>query len=180
MEWFVGLGLLGFGLVYGLIFRRRFDRPGGLAALAPLSGTFYWFWTAPDFRFGLGFLGGLVILGASFALAAVAPYTAVRSGVVWLLLAGCGGWTVYRLAGDGGAGAAEWARLTPIPIAPVEAAMTRDGRRIWETQDRNLCWATPIPCAPRNIAGQPETSKIRWRPLLGSDLPKAAGDSGAR
>jgi hypothetical protein len=118
----------------------------------------YWFWSAPDVRFGSGYLAAAGILGLSVACAAYFHETdlfrrlALEAVAVSVLLG------ISALAQSGNTWTMENRSVFALRTAP-------GGKSIWVTvSDRggsSHCWDHPLPCTPYF---EPEKLKrIRWR-----------------
>jgi uncharacterized MnhB-related membrane protein len=130
-----------------------------MAAFAGLCSCLaYWFWSAPDVRFGCGYLVAAGILGLSVACAAHFPDTDFTrrlplDAIVVSVLLGAGG-----LVQSGNT----WT----VKDRPAIAMRTAPGgKSIWVTQSDHeggdQCWDHPLPCTP---SLSPENLKrVRWR-----------------
>jgi hypothetical protein len=169
--WAVALGLA--GLVYRIFLRiygveaGEFDLSIGLAAVASLLGIAYWFWAAPDPRFGLGFLGSFAIVMVSFTLASLLPEAQIRAFVAPLVLTGAACWTLYSASDK------EWVKLPAIPRIAVVPRAAPGGQRVWVPSKGDQCWDNPIPCTPASQFVPDWLAKVRWRPFTSPMPPKA-------
>jgi hypothetical protein len=130
-----------------------------VAACAGLGGCLaYWFLSAPDVRFGYGYLAAAGILGLGIACAAYFPDTDFTrrlplDAIVVSVLLGAG-----ALVQSGNT----WT----VKDRPAFALRTAPGgKSIWITQSDHeggdQCWDHPVPCTP---SFSPENVKrVRWR-----------------
>lgn len=149
-----------FGGIAGCItavVQRRVCRPVIAAYAGILLCLAYWFWSAPDVRFGSGYLATAGILGLSMACAAYFPDTALvgrlaLDAVALSVLLG-----IASLMQLGNTWAIENRTSYTMRIGP-------DGRQIWVPYgkyDNMHCWDHPLPCSPYF---EPENLKrVRWR-----------------
>ena len=158
-NWSARLFLLG-GIAgcVSMLARVRVSRLVG-AAFAGLGLCLaYWFWSAPDVRFGSGYLAAAGILGLSVACAAYFhetdffPRLALEAVVVSVLLG------IAGLAQSGNTWTIENRSVFALRTAP-------GGKPIWVTVGdyggSYHCWDHPLPCTPYF---EPEKLKrIRWR-----------------
>ena len=140
---------------------------GGAAALSSRGGarsflfTFavaacgagFWFLSAPDPRFGLGFLHALALLPIAFALSRVRALGRLSARIAIALVLGAGACSfVYTT------GVYRFAVLRPwpiplldwpaIPIAHTEARTTDSGYEVNVPVEGADCMAAEIPCTP--------------------------------
>lgn len=162
------IALLGGGVaaVILALFARRLTRRQAstwlLPLVAPAAGVFYWFFTAPDPRFGLAYIWSLSLLVLAGGLAAIlAPLEGMRPlrrraavlalGLsIFALLAYGPVFNQYR----GGYGAA--LRIWSVPLAPapsLQRNVTANQAVIWSPATGNQCWDAPLPCTPYYHAG---------------------------
>jgi hypothetical protein len=118
----------------------------------------YWFITAPDVRFGSGYLttGGLLAL--SVVCAAYFPETDVMRRLTVR--------TVALSALLGIAGLVQWGnRWTIQPMPAVVARMAPGGKSIWVTQSDqqggDQCWDHQLPCTP--YFNSANLNRVQWR-----------------
>ncbi|HYF49711.1 MAG TPA: hypothetical protein VEJ63_09915 [Planctomycetota bacterium] len=131
----------------------------GVAAI----GVFFWFLTAPDLRFGLGFIFALGLVVLAFGLEKASHNRAIRAGVCATVL----GLVVLR----GGL-------RTTLPQAslvnwPSQQSIECEQRRLNNGEIVNVpkygdqCWNSPLPCAPSTVLNpdlriqRDESGKIR-------------------
>jgi hypothetical protein len=130
-----------------------------VAACAGLGGCLaYWFLSAPDVRFGYGYLAAAGILGLGIACAAYFPDTDFTrrlplDAIVVSVLLGAGG-----LVQSGNTWTVKDRPAFTLRTAP-------GGKSIWITQSDHeggdQCWDHPVPCTP---SFSPENVKrVRWR-----------------
>jgi hypothetical protein len=111
------------------------------------AGVAFWFFSAPDPRFGLGFLLAAALLPLAFALSAVsargvAPTVIAVVAISFVAVNGVigtalrHGWPIPALT---------WPAL---PIARTERKVTLSGYEVEVPLDGSQCWASPIPCTP--------------------------------
>lgn len=143
------------GIAALLLARRRPPVPEStrpaLAALAvALASTLFWFWSAPDPRFGYGALYVLAALPLAAALPRLGLAEWPRrvrvalAGALGFGLAGAGG--VFLLAG---AGFRPTLLVPPAPPRPaVEERRTLEGESVNVPIGDNRCWDAPLPCTP--------------------------------
>jgi hypothetical protein len=151
-----------------------------VALLVSLVGLAYWFFGAPDPRFGLGFLiaapamtfafmagwGGLD--GKSSVGRIVTPLVAVA--VFFAAFIQC-----YKLYGEGHA-ACVWEHK---PVPPVRTSVTAGGVKVKIPLEGNQCWDVTPPCAPSAISalsrsrflGHVMYSHFDLSPATASDAP---------
>jgi len=125
-------------------------RPVVATLAAALASTLFWFWSAPDPRFGYGALFVLAALPLSVALPRLglaAWPRRVRMALAGMLGAG--------LIAAGGAfllaGAAFRPRFLSPPALPeptVEGERTLEGDMVYVPVGDNRCWSAPLPCTP--------------------------------
>ncbi len=143
------------GITALLLARRRppvpeAARPALAALAAALASTLFWFWSAPDPRFGYGALYVLAALPLSAALPRLGLAEWPRrvrmalAGALGFGLAGAGG--VFLLAGAG----FKPTLLVPpaLPRPAVEERRTLEGERVNVPVGDNRCWDAPLPCTP--------------------------------
>lgn len=118
----------------------------------------YWFLSAPDVRFGSGYLAAAGILGLSMACAAYFTDTDPMQRLILHAVA------VSVLLGT--AGLVQSGNTWTIKDRPAFTMRTAPGgKSIWVTQaghgGSDQCWDHPLPCAPYF---EPEKLKrVRWR-----------------
>jgi uncharacterized MnhB-related membrane protein len=118
----------------------------------------YWFLSAPDVRFGSGYLAAAGILGLSFACAAYFPDTDLMRRLTLDAVA------VSVLLGT--AALVQSGNTWTIQNRPAFAMMTAPGgKSIWVTvgdyPGSKHCWDHPLPCSP--YFDPEKLKRIRWR-----------------
>jgi len=133
---------------------RATTRSFAAAFAVALCGAIFWFLTAPDPRFGLGFLFALALLPLAFAASRARLFAAPRAGVVLgCALSACA--VCLLLTND----TLKLARQRPWPIPAVSWPLLPVARTVTRTTlsgfEVNIpvsgprCWAAPLPCAPK-------------------------------
>jgi hypothetical protein len=162
LRWALLLGLCAIG--YRFLARKGPDRPSLRIAAVLAGGIAFWFWAAPEPRYGIGFLAAMGILGAAMAAGSLVSRQSARLPVLAVLLVGVAAWTV--LAAAGGA----WRKLPAIPpVAARPSLITIDGPwgvpiRAPEGHD-DRCWDAPLPCLPLNSFDPLALRRVKWRTL---------------
>jgi hypothetical protein len=115
----------------------------------------YWFFTAPEVRFGAGYLLAAGLLGVSMACAAVFHRPALAARVplvlgIFMLLSG------VRLL-------AQRSVLPPTsrPTTLMYRLRSPTGQGIWVPRSGDQCWDHPLPCTPNVNADA--WGRVRWR-----------------
>ncbi len=124
----------------------------------------FWFWSAPDPRFGAGYLGAMLILCLAFTAASLFAAPKARGVGTAVLVPGMAAWMVHlALIND-------WWKLPVIPPKTLPFAMrTVDGpwgiplRAPDQTNDQ--CWDTQLPCMPWSYLEPIYLERVRWRTL---------------
>jgi hypothetical protein len=152
MLFLVPLGLL------SALPRRRFEAGEGrslvVIAAGLAGGVIFWFSTAPDPRFGRGFILAAALLGASLTASAIAGYPRFAKYVPALILAGM---TMVSIRGLGRVSADF---LYAPPSAATYQVKGPGGRRIFVPKSREQCWDHPLPCTP--YFNESALSRVRW------------------
>jgi hypothetical protein len=125
-------------------------RPAVLTLAAALASTLFWFWTAPDPRFGYGALYVLAALPLASALPRLGLAgwpPRVRITVAGIFGAGLAGAGAAFLLGGAGFRAA---LLAPpkLPDPEVREERTVGGDVVFVPARDNRCWNGPRPCTP--------------------------------
>ncbi len=117
----------------------------------------YWFFSAPDVRFGSGYLATAGILGLSIACASYFGYFRSTGFVQRLTLEAI---AVSMLIGA--AGLLKFGNTWDIRNPPAFVRMTAPGgRSVWVPQGVDQCWDRQLPCTPYF---NPEAlERVRWR-----------------
>ena len=167
--------LLGVGaIIYCFLARKKIDRASPRIAAILAVGIAFWFWAAPDPRFGIGYLAAMGILSAAVAAGSLVARQRARSTVVAVLLAGMAAWTAHAAASGA------WGNLPAIPpVTPKRAIITINGAwgvpiRVPEGKD-DRCWDTPLPCIPWYSFAPSDFQKVYWRTLKVRDPSVRAG-----
>ena len=137
------------GLIAALVQRYFRRQPADLPVLIAAAGLtvclLFWFLSAPDTRFGQGYilaaaiLGGAVTLAACFGqprLVSYAPILLAAALGIFVLSAGYYGRIQIDYLG--------WV----LPDAPAYEYKDNRGYRIFVPKGGNQCWTHPIPCTP--------------------------------
>jgi hypothetical protein len=122
--------------------RSRDDRALIAAGLAACLG--FWFWSAPNVRFGMGFILAAALFGLSLAGAAWLHHPRFYSytpQVLILLMAllGLRGLMLPRRVEN---------FIPAIPEATVYQVRTPQSTRLWVPRNGDQCWAHELPCTP--------------------------------
>ena len=156
------LGVCAIG--YRFLARKSIDgAPMRIAAILA-GGIAFWFWAAPDPRFGMGFLAAMGFLSVAVAAGSLVAWQSARLAVIPILLVGVAAWTVRATASGA------WRNLPAIPpVEPKLSIITIDGAwgipiRAPEGHD-DQCWDTPLPCMPLNSFDGSALRRVRWRSL---------------
>lgn len=152
-------------LIAGLLWvvaRKRNPRPDEtesycIPAIAPFIGIGYWFVTAPDLRFGQGFIWSLVLLVFSSGVFRV--WNAYRlfgrkqekaslllSAVTVIVLARFASITFFEPPRPGMM--YSWPEVPTVPADKVQAQTTKEGVLLFTPGSGGQCWNHDIPCAP--------------------------------
>jgi hypothetical protein len=118
-----------------------------------LGGTAFWFFSAPDPRFALGFLFSVALLPLAFAAsrARLLSSPAARVSLIIAIVGGAAGFVeasgVWRLAVR-----RPWPIPTvtwpPLPLARTATRVTDAGYELAVPVEGDQCWASPLPCTP--------------------------------
>jgi hypothetical protein len=127
----------------------------GLVVRQLLACLAYWFFTAPEVRFGSGYLLKAVLLGVSMACAAVLHRPAVEARVpmvlgVFMLLSGA------RLLAHRSV-----VSQAPHPETLMYQLRSPTGAGIWIPRTGDQCWDHPLPCTPN--MNKDAWGRVRWR-----------------
>lgn len=175
------------GTLLVLVGVARSGRRHAMRAVAPFgptlrlcfAGLAVWFVSAPDVRFGLGFLVSGAVALAAAGLGALRlrvdwPWWARRWHVLCLAaLATQGFAALERLRARGRLG---WPDIRP---ARVHREKTAQGREVWVVdRGSDQCWATTPPCTPSFDPGLQQGEWL-WRPAFWSGPARdSAGGAG--
>jgi hypothetical protein len=133
------------------------ERPS--IALVPAAiysiGILFWFFQAPDLRFGYGLFGGLAIVlaGSRVKIWKQAPIAAFLMLVYFVLQEN----SIFHPKWD------DWQRSWPqIPVQSKVVKLNTSGQifNVPKTTDR--CWALPRPCTPNFRGTLREKHFVRW------------------
>ena len=175
--------LLAAGIVVGVAASRR---PAGKSCARPLpvflaatASTLFWFWSAPDPRFGYGALFVLAALPLAVALPRLGlPDVSLRTrriaagvAAVGVALAGL----VYVIAGSGVRPSAVVPPGVPHPV--VKELRTLGGESVF-VPVRDGCWDAPRPCTPSFDPRLVVDRDLQGRPRVFSLAPLPAAASG--
>jgi hypothetical protein len=146
----LGAGIAGLLLGRGRASEGSSGRPAALTLAAALASTLFWFWWAPDPRFGYGALFVLAVLPLAVSLPKLG-LAAWPGRVRMALAAGLGAslttaGAAVLLAGAG----LRLAILSPpaLPEPVVEEERTVDGDTVLVPVLDDRCWNAPLPCTP--------------------------------
>jgi len=135
------VGSLAFAFAGKRIQRARDDLP--LIAVGLAFSLAYWFWSAPDVRFGRGFIFAAAIFGFSLAGAAWLHYPRFYSHTPQVLTLVMVLWAFHSLLHLG-----VYRYYSPIPDVPVYQIEAPHGVGLWVPQKGDQCWAHELPCTP--------------------------------
>ena len=166
----IGLQLLGtIFLLASLLRRRPLRYPKDsfvLPLLISIGGIAFWFVTAPDPRFGYGYLLSFVLLVLCFGLTEIGFSrldgkwrAVVFAGVLLALFARAGTEITPSIRTGHLTG---WPQIPEVRLVHME---TTEGVRIYAPAEGDQCWAAPLPCTPN-----PDL-KLRTKPSE-AGLPK--------
>jgi hypothetical protein len=162
LRWALLLGICAIGCRF--LARKKTDPASPRIAAILAGGIAFWFWAAPDPRFGIGFLAAMGILSVAVAAGSLVSWQSARLAAIAVLLAGVAAWTVRAAAGDA------WRKLPAIPpLAPKLSLITIDGP--WGVPVRvpgepgDQCWDAPLPCLPWYYFDPAALRKVMWRTL---------------
>ena len=154
------------GLLLAFLARRRIEPPVLYVAAFVVGCVGWWFWAAPDPRFGAGAIASLSIVSLGLALWWVPLKPLVRRVTVYLLVAS----VVVLAIRDATQRDLRWA--PSIPPAPVKVVPGPNGVAIRiTTGGSQQCWDQPIPCAPAFHEDQQAFAKVRWPHLPSTPQP---------
>lgn len=115
----------------------------------------FWFWGAPNPRFGAGFILAASLFGLSLAGAAwlhQRRFHSVTPQLLILLMVPLGLRGLVHLRTD--------SFVSAIPEAAVYQLQTTQGTRLWVPRTRDQCWSHELPCTPYvNLA---VLGRVRW------------------
>jgi hypothetical protein len=135
-------------------------RAGWAWALVPLlAGVAYWFFSAPEFRFGAGYWwgSGLLLLAAGLfrlrdriaprarrRFQQIATVALISAFGVWLALPAAVTAAYFIQAGP----AQFWLQWPPVPTPPLVRQGTSSGQAVYQPATGVQCWLAPLPCTP--------------------------------
>lgn len=143
--------------------RKRIDSAFLWITAVLLACIGYWFWAAPDPRFGNGYLTSLGLLWLSYSLTGLPGLEPRRRGTIVVLIAAIAGWNVRALS-DGG-----WQMMRSIPRPTATQIAASAGTKIWVPNSTNSCWNIPIPCIPQESVDQNAFRRVFWRSFRNAD-----------
>jgi hypothetical protein len=126
-----------------------------LIAAGLTAGLAFWFWNAPDVRFGAGFILAAALFGISFAGAVWLHQSRFYSyvpQVLILLMALLGLRDLVRLRVEN--------FFYAIPEAVVYQLRTNQGGQLWVPRAGDQCWAHDLPCTPH--VSSAVLTRVRW------------------
>jgi hypothetical protein len=163
------LGVAAVAFTDGQVRRRQPRDDLALISIGLAACLGFWFWSAPDLRFGAGFILAAALFGLSLAGAAwlhqwrfhsFTPQLLILLMVLWGLRG-----IMQHLRAD--------SFLAAIPEAAVYQLQTTQGTRLWVPRTGDQCWSHELPCTPYvNLAVLdrvywPVTlRRYRWNPQL--------------
>lgn len=146
-------------------FSRDDRRLLGAYALA-LAGGVYWFYSAPDLRFGYGWLLLLILLPVSWALARLAQAAPSRLRLAsWLALLGLIFFQSWFLAAsiEERTLAQRWLLPLDYPLHASQPCPIENATVLCASEDSyTQCYYHPFPCIPKPVAGV-ELRGADWR-----------------
>jgi hypothetical protein len=171
---FLGLGMAAIDRYLGQTrFTETHARPAawsaGFATLVGCIGVALWFITAPDPRFGVGFLLATPALAVAWGIRCMASgvgFIGFATGGVALtgLVAVCSGWFIVNSWANASQAEKSW---PSIPAVVVKERALGQQFRVNVPVGSDQCWDAPRPCAPNNFPGLPlkERRIVFWRAL---------------
>ena len=123
--------------------RRQLRDDQALIAVGLLVSLALWFWSAPDVRFGSGFILAAALFGLSVAATAWLHRPKVyfyAPQVVLALMMFAGLLGVFFIRSQ--------SYLYVVPEIPAYQVRTPNGLAIWVPRTGEQCWAHELPCAP--------------------------------
>jgi hypothetical protein len=124
-----------------------------LIILIPVAaGILFWFFTAPDPRFGRVFFWMLSMSGGLLLLASVEPLSrgrAFRVALLGVFLAINAPFFAYvALKGESRISRISLSGWRPIPSPALRPKRTSSGLILYEPASGQRCWDAPLPCTP--------------------------------
>lgn len=140
-----------------VLFGARISRWMLTAAGALSVSIVYWFFTAPDVRFGSGYLAAAGILGLSIACAAYFGHFRSAGFVHRLTIEAI---VVSMLIGA--AGLKKFGNSWSVKDPPAFLMMTAPGgKSVWVPQGGDQCWDHQLPCTP--YFNTDALKRVQWR-----------------
>lgn len=148
----VGSGALLLGSLLLVRFRRNARRdpgadlgPWGVSVATCAGGILFWFFTAPQPRFGMGYIWGVALLAVSYAWTRGTPRFAVGRLLavlmipvsIWLVISTVQTIEPFQLLG--------W---KAYDAGSVRREVTRSGEAVYVPVQGDQCWSSPLPCTP--------------------------------
>ncbi len=152
--------LLAAGVAAGLIsvsLRVRVSRWMAMAVGAVFICLLYWFSSAPDVRFGSGYLASAGILGLSIAAAAYFAHFEGSNFARRLTIEAIAVGMIIGAAGIKKSGNS-WTVKSPPSFVSMTAP---NGKPIWVPQVVDQCWDHQLPCTP--YFHPDDLPRVRWR-----------------
>jgi hypothetical protein len=147
-------GIAGFLCV---LFGARIGRWMLMVAGALSVSLAYWFFTAPDVRFGSGYLAAAGFLGLSIACSAYFRYFRSAAFVNRLTIEAI---VVSMLIGA--AGLKNFGNSWTVKNPPAFMMMTAPkGKSVWVPQSGDQCWDHQLPCTP--YFNTDALKRVQWR-----------------
>lgn len=126
-----------------------------VAGLTPLLGAVYWFATAPDLRFGLGYLWSLSLLALASGAEALDQVARLSERLASSRLARAG--ALAAILGAGVIMAVRYAgplvqppllSWPPVGSPALVERRTDQGASVYSPLGDDRCWRAPLPCTP--------------------------------
>ena len=158
------------GLISALLRRRLRGQPAygplPLVVAAGLTGCLLlWFLTAPDPRFGEGFILSAALLGGAVTFAACFDQPRFTAYVPAVILAA---WALHIAIGVRNRVPRDYLGWE-LPVVPTYEFTDDRGNRIFVARHGDQCWNHPLPCTP--YFDLPGLSKVRWPATLPAPPP---------
>jgi hypothetical protein len=161
--WTVPVGAA--ALLLRLLTRRRVEAPALYVASILICCITWWFWAAPDPRFGSGFLASMSIVSLGMALCWGPLVPSVRRAACYLVLGTLAVFAARDVSRN------SWRGAPTIPVVLVKLVAGPQGISIRVPIEGAQCWNQPIPCVPPFHLDQQAFSKVRWRTRPASSAP---------
>jgi hypothetical protein len=147
--------LAGIGLALWALGTRQHNirnlAPGGLPTLVVMVGTLIWFLTAPDLRFGEGYIRSLGVLFFSngfYRLSTLWPSTRRISVLALVIVIGLMIYPRANLYFDMMTRQPVSFSYPSIPVVEVKENLTDEGVRVLSPIAGDQCWNAELPCTP--------------------------------